>query len=206
MAMEAITEENKQSPAKAKAAKKPKKKKLPTLTCRNCGEKFTTTSPSRSKSKMCPMRCATIFHNKNRVWSKDSRKRASIARKMSQAGIKPGSDNVNWNGGGVGFSCHCCLKSFTVPYNEVKAGKRKGVYCSAECYRISHVAQSKASEKLARCTPVYAAAMMEIKRLEGIIKQVHDISGVIIGNLNDKIQVPQPISQIFSLSDLNEPS
>lgn len=202
--MEAIIKEKKQVPVKAKAAKKPKKKKLPTLTCRNCSEKFTTTSPSRSKSKMCSMRCATIFHNKNRVWSADSKKRASIAK--IKAGLFAGANNPNYSGGGVGFSCHCCLKSFAVPYNEVKAGKRKGVYCSADCYRISHVAKSKASEKLARCTPLYAAAMMDIKRLEGIIKQVHDLSGIIINSLNERIEVPQPISQIFSLTELNEPS
>jgi hypothetical protein len=158
--MEAITEENKQSPAKAKAAKKPKKKKLPTLTCRNCGENFTTTSPFRKKSKMCSMRCATIFHNKNRVWSPESRRRASIARKMSQSGIKSGSANPNWQGGGVKFSCHCCLKTFELPLNDVKSGKKKGFYCTEKCYRTSITAKSKASEKLARCTPIYAAAMM----------------------------------------------
>jgi hypothetical protein len=201
--MEAIIKEEKEV---LKTAKKPKKKKLPTLTCRNCGERFTTTSPRRSKSKMCSMRCATIFHNKNRVWSPESKRRASIAKKMSPTGAKSGSDNMNWNGGGVKFSCHCCLKTFYLPINEVKSGRKKGFYCTEKCYRISVTAKSKASENMARCTPIYAAATIEIKRLEGIIKQVHDIAGVIISSLNDRVQVPQPISQIFSLTEISEPS
>jgi hypothetical protein len=190
-------------PVKAKVVKK-RKKALPKLTCKNCGDIFTTVSPYRKKSKMCSKSCASIFSNKNRVWSIQSRRRASIAK--TESGVFAGPNNPKYNGGGVSFSCHCCLKSFTIAYNEVKAGKKKGFYCSSTCYKISVAAKSKASEKLARCTPMYAAAMAEIKRLEGIIDQVHDVSGIIISNLNDQIEVPQTISQIFSLTDLKEPS
>jgi hypothetical protein len=205
--MEAIIKEKKETPVKAKAAKKLKTKKLPTLTCKNCGESFTTTSPHRSKSKMCSRSCATIFSNKNRVWSAESRRRVSIARKLSESRITmPGCNNINWKGGGVKFSCHCCLKTFEIPHNELSAGKKKGYYCSTKCYKISRAAKSKTTEMLVRCSPMYASTMIEVKRLQGIIKQVHEVSKIIISNLNERIDVPEPIGQIFSLTDMNEPS
>lgn len=201
--METENVKTKEASVKPKTIKKPKKR-LPKLKCTNCGITFTTDSPSRKKSKMCSMRCASTYSNKNRVWSAESRRKASIAK--TQAGLFAGQNNPKYNGGGVVFSCHCCLKSFTIAYNEIKAGKKKGFYCSTTCYKISVVAKGKASERLARCTPIYTAAMIEIKRLQGIIKHVHEVSEIIISNLNERFDVPEPIGQIFSLTDLNEPS
>ena len=97
--------------------------------CLACGTQYDSLLRSGRKTQTCSKSCSTICRNQNKVWNAASKALISDAN----TGRLAGSNNPNYQGGGVKFRCSYCSEEFEVSKNELNAGKRKGKFCSAAC-------------------------------------------------------------------------
>ena len=97
--------------------------------CLVCGTQYDLSLRSGRKTQTCSKSCSTVYRNQNKVWTAASKALISAAN----TGRLAGSNNPNYQGGGVKFRCSYCSEEFEVSKNELNAGKRKGKFCSAAC-------------------------------------------------------------------------
>lgn len=90
-----------------------------------------------SCQKFCSSSCRVSNNNKNRIWKESSKDKLRKVRTITYRG----SNNPNYKGGGEKRVCLRCKSKFIITTCELKSGKRKGIYCSRDCYFNDRIEQ-----------------------------------------------------------------
>ncbi len=98
--------------------------------CLYCGEGFNIKNGYKAQ-KYCSTSCSTAYKNTNRIWTEEGKLKISIAN----TGRLSGNKNPNYQGNSITSKCKKCSVVFEIPFNEFKAKKRTGVFCSTRCYQ-----------------------------------------------------------------------
>lgn len=126
-------------------------------TCNYCKKEFQIVRANDIHKTFCNTSCKTSFSNKNRIWKQSSKDK--LSNKFREK--FKGNTNPNFKGGGKAYHCLECGVEFRVSNNEIKSGKRKGLYCSKICAKTVRD-ENKMSRTQCRINKNFARALCTI--------------------------------------------